>query len=169
MKTSHIARSPWFTLFALFIVSSLVTGCKNSSSTDPDIDPRDQILGTYSGGFSVTISIASLVGNPETGTSVTTITKASSSKQILVENNYANGGYIEKVTAELQSDGSYLVIDKKADQINVAALGKKLDSDYTGSAVFDVSNGTFAYTSTARAMQTGTEVKRVNTLTGTRK
>ena len=167
MTTSYVARSTRFTLLALLIIGSLVTGCKKSGGTDPDVDPRDQVVGTYNGGFSIVITAGTFAGNPETGTAVSTVTKSSSPKQIVVENNYANGGYIEKVTAELQSDGTYLVIDKKTDQIT--ALGKTLDADYTGSAVFDVASSQFSYTSTARVLQTGTEVKRVNIVTGTKK
>lgn len=167
MTTTYSIRFTRFALLALLVIGSLLTSCKKSGGTDPDIDPRDQIVGTYTGGFSIVITAGTFVGNAETGTSVTTVTKSASPKQIIVENNYANGGYIEKVTAELQSDGSYLVNDKKTDQIT--ALGKTLASDYTGTAVFDVSQSTFAYTATARTMETGTEVKRVNVLTGTKK
>ena len=166
MTTFHSIR---LTLFALLAIGSLLSGCKKTGSdVEPDVDPRDQVVGTYTGDFSSVISVGSVVGNPEKGTAATTITKVSTPKQILVENNYANGGYVEKVTAELQSDGSYLVIDKKADQITVSGLGK-YDSDYNASAVFDLSKGTFAYTATARVLQTGTEVKRVNIITGNKK
>lgn len=167
MTTSYITRSARFTLLLLLVIGSLVTGCKKGS-TDADVDPRDQIVGTYSGGFRVTISIGSIAFDPETGTSVTTITKGSSAKQILVQNVYANGAYTEKVTAELQSDGnSYQVIDKNTDQIT--ANGKKFDSDYVATTVFAASQGTFAYTATSRSLQSGTEVKRTIEVTGSKK
>lgn len=168
MTTFLSIRSTRFALLALLILGSLVAGCKKSGgSSDPEIDPRDQLVGTYNGGFSVEISIGSIPFDPETGSTVSTITKATNPKQIAIQNNYANGGLIENVTAELQSDGSYLVIDKTTDQIT--ANGKKFNSDYVGSAVFDLKSSTYAYTATSRAMQNGTEVKRTIIVNGTKK
>jgi hypothetical protein len=51
MATSYAIRSFRNALLAIVLVASLTTACKKSGIGGGDVDPRDQYVGTYDGGY----------------------------------------------------------------------------------------------------------------------
>jgi hypothetical protein len=168
MATSHAVRSFRNLLIAALLIGGLTTACKKSGGSDPDIDPRDQYVGTYSGTYRNTIYIVEdIFGEPKAGTSTITISKGSNPKEIYIEVVTAGDRMGDKklqVTAEL--DGvNFTVIDKNTDTI---PIGNPVTSDYTASGVFDPNTKQASYSSVARALRNGAQYRQTYEVLGTR-
>lgn len=169
MATSYTVRSFRNLLIAVFVISGLTTACKKPGGSDPDIDPRDQYVGTYTGTYRNTIYIVEdIFGEPKAGTATITITKGSNPKEIYIELLTAGdrtGDKNIKVTAEL--DGvNFTVIDKNTDSI---PIGNPVSSDYTASGVFDPNTKQASYSSVARGLRNGAQYRQTYEIVGTKK
>jgi len=169
MAKSYAVRSFCNLLIAIVLVSGLTTACKKSGGSDPDIDPRDQYVATYTGTYRNSIYLVEdLYDEPRAGTSTITVTKGSNPKEIYIEILTAGdrtGDRNLKVTAEL--DGvNFTVIDKNADTI---PLPRPADSDYSASGVFDPNTKQISYASVARAVRNGLQIRQTYEIVGTRK
>lgn len=169
MATSSVLRSFRTLLIAALVISGLTTACKKSGGSDPDIDPRDQYVGSYSGTYRNTIYIVEdIFGEPKAGTATATVTKGSNPKEIYIEVLTAGdrtGDKNLKVTAEL--DGvNFTVIDKNTDTI---PIGNAVNSDYTASGVFDPNTKQISYSSVARALRNGAQYRQTYEIVGTKK
>lgn len=168
MTNSYVSRS-FSTLIILAVMFGfLTTGCKKSGGTDPDIDPRDQYVGTYTGTYRNSIyNVEDLYDEPRAGTATVTITKGSNPKEIYIEMVTAGdrtGNRTLKVTADL--DGvNFTVVDKNTDTI---PLARPVDGDYTASGVFDPNTKKFGYSSVTRATRNGAQYKQTYELDCTR-
>lgn len=171
MATTYAVRSLRNTFLALFFIGSLTTACKKSGEADA-VDPRDQYVGTYTGTSRRTFyASADIFQGPIPGESTTTVTKSSNSKEVYIETTVVNnggftGGYTLRVTAELDG-ANFTVIDKSSDQIELPS--GKVDSDYTATGTFDISNKQFGYSSTARALRNGAQYSRTDEISGVKK
>lgn len=158
------------------LIGSLTTACKKSGiGGGPDVDPRDQYVGTYAGTARRTLYVsADIFQGPIPGTSTTTITKSANAGEIYIENTVVfnggfTGGYTLKVTATVDAANgtNFTVIDKQSDQIDLPS--GKVDAAYTATAVFDPKTNQVVYTATARARRNGAEYSRTDEVTSTRK
>lgn len=169
MTTSYAVRSFRNLLIAALIITGLTTSCKKSGGSDPDIDPRDQYVGTYTGTYRNTIYIVEdIFGEPRAGASTITVTKGSNPKEIYVEVVTAGdraGDKTTKVTAELNGV-NFTVIDKNTDTI---PIGNPVSSDYTASGVFDPNTKQASYSSVARALRNGAQYRQTYEVVGTKK
>lgn len=168
MNTQHTFRSVRTLLIVASVVGSLTTACKKSSS-DPDVDPRDQYVGTYNGGdrgYQSIITIGSIPLNAEYGAASIIVSKGSGSKEIYIEAPQQS----LKVTAELNGT-NFTVIDKSSSQIFIPP-----NNTYTGSyqatGVFGVDQATgknaIAVNATTQTLEKGTSITRTETYTGSR-
>lgn len=163
MTTHNAVRSFCFLLLAVCSFGLLTTSCKKSGGTDPDIDPREQYVGSYSGGFQIGINLAGIDLKPESGTAVVTISKAPNPKEIYVETTY-NNALTEKLTAEL-TGSTFKVIDRTKDVITVNTT--KYEGDYTSTGVFE--NNQVGITTVTEVRVPGGVVRRTGSITGTKK
>lgn len=160
-------------LIAVLLIGSFATACKKSGGSGPEIDPRDQYVGTYEGGegaYNSVITIGTLALSPEKGPASITVTKSANPKEIYID--IANRP--PKLTAELNG-ANFTVIDRTSDQITLVVNGQRnvIDGNYTATGVFgkDQASGKDAIviTATTEALQSGTTIKRVESINGTRK
>jgi hypothetical protein len=162
MATHYAVRSVRNLLLALVVIGSLTTACKKSGG-GTDVDPRDQYVGKYEGGFQVGINLGGIDLKPESGTAVVTVTKASNAGEIYLETVY-NSSYTEKVTAELKG-ATFTVIDRTKDVITVNTT--QIQGDYSATGVFDKNQ--VAINATTEARTAGGVVRRTGAVTGTKK
>ncbi|MBD2753463.1 hypothetical protein [Spirosoma validum] len=160
MANSYIGWSFRNLIILAVVFGFLTTGCKKSGGSDPEIDPRDQYVGTYTGTYRNSIyNVEDLYDEPKAGTATVTITKGSNPKEIYVEILTAGdrtGNRTLKVTADL--DGvNFTVNDKNTDTI---PLARPVDGDYTAAGVFDPSKNQFSYSSVTRATRNGAQYKQ---------
>lgn len=169
MAASYAVRSFRHLLIVALFISGLTTACKKTGGSDPDIDLRDQYVGTYTGTYRNSIyNVEDLYDEPKAGTATATITKGSNPKEIyiqLVTTGDRTGDRTLNVTADL--DGvNFAVIDKNTDAI---PLPRPVDSDYSASGVFDPSTKLFSYSSVARATRNGAQYKQTYEIVATKK
>ncbi|GAB4032036.1 hypothetical protein GCM10028774_11480 [Spirosoma jeollabukense] len=153
----------------MLVIGGLTTACKKSGGSDPDIDLRDQYVGTYTGTYRNSIyNVEDLYDEPKAGTATATITKGSNPKEIyiqLVTTGDRTGDRTLNVTADL--DGvNFAVIDKNTDTI---PLPRPVDSDYSATGVFDPNTKLFSYSSVARATRNGAQYKQTYEIVATKK
>ncbi|GAB3711370.1 hypothetical protein GCM10027592_48860 [Spirosoma flavus] len=165
MATPYAVRTFRATFLAVLITSFFVSGCKKNGGSGTDVDPRDQYVGTYDGGYQSSIKLATLEFPPETGTTSIVITKGANAKEIYIEVKL-NRPF--KVTAELEGNG-FKVIDRSRDQITVNVNGKatNFEGDFSATGVFDKNQ--IAITTTTETVQTGSTISRIEAITGTKK
>lgn len=169
MAKSYTVRSFRQLLLVMLVIGGLTTACKKSGGSDPDIDLRDQYVGTYVGTYRNSIyNVEDLYDEPRAGTATATITKGSNPKEIyiqLVTTGDRTGDRTLNVTADL--DGvNFAVIDKNTDTI---PLPRPADSDYSATGVFDPSTKLFSYSSVARATRNGAQYKQTYEIVATKK
>ncbi|GAB3569677.1 hypothetical protein GCM10027578_24580 [Spirosoma luteolum] len=141
----------------------LTTACKKSGSGS-DVDPRDQYVGTYDGGYQASTLINnSLESSRESGTLVINVTKSQVDNQLYLALTF-NNTTKQNLTAEL-SGASFTIIDKQKETI--AFDGKSYDANYSATGQF-VTN-TIAINTTAETLQAGITITRRGGLTGTKK
>lgn len=173
MAIFSAVRSYRNVLVALFVLSLLTTACKKSGGNDPVIDPREQYIGTYEGGqgaYNSAITIGTLTPAAETGPASITVTKSTNPKEIYID----IGGRPPRLTAEL-TGANFTIVDRTKDQIVLIINGQRnvIEGNYTATGVFgkDQASGKDAIVinTTTEALQLGTTVRRVETITGNRK
>lgn len=170
MATPYFIRSLRTLFLAVLVVGGLATSCKKSGGSDPEIDPRDQYVGTYTGTYRNSIYLVEdLYDEPKSGTATAAITKGSNAKEIYIEIITAGDRTGDKkltVTAEL-SGVNYTVIDKNTD---VIPLPRPLSSDdYNATGVFDPNTKQFSFASVARAIRNGAQYRQTYDIVCTKK
>jgi len=159
-----IVRSYRNVLMALLVVSTLTTSCKKSGGSDPDIDPREQYVGTYDGDYRITIYIGSDGLTPDVGKINVAVTKASNPKEMYFDMSY-DGNVKERVTAELNGD-TFTIIDKKTDQITLTPTNR-VNSDYAATGSFTSTQ--LLLNASANALRNGTQYSKKYDIIATRK
>lgn len=164
MTTPYAVRSLRASLLALLLIGSLVTACKKSGGVDA-VDPRDQYVGTYDGGYQAsTLVNNSLETNRESGTAKITVSKAQTMNQLYLELLF-NGVAKQNVTIEL-SEKSFTVIDKQTESL--VFDGKTYASaKYTATGQFV--DKTIVMNTTVETLQSGITLSRQGSITGTMK
>jgi hypothetical protein len=164
MTTKPYLVSFFNAFIALLVIGSLVAGCKRLGS-ESDVDPREQYLGTYTGGAQITTNVGGFEYTPESATVVVTVTKAANDNEVYLDKNYNNGAYTERVTAQL-SGTTFKIIDKTRGIVRVNAI-TQVEGDYSSQGVLQ--NNTIAMTSVTEARQSGAVVRLVESLNASRK
>jgi len=163
MTPSSLRLSVRPLLFALLALVTLATGCRTSGSAD-DVDPRDQYIGTYNGGYQASTLInSSLESSREAGTISAVITKSQVANQLYLDITY-NSAVKQTLTAELNGS-NFTIIDKQTESISFD--NKTYTADYKASGQF-VTND-FALNTTAETLQSGVTISRRLSITGTKK
>lgn len=160
MATSYAVRSFQNIILALVVIGTFTTSCKKSGGADA-VDPRDQYVGAYEGGYQSVIRFGGAELKPETGTTTITVTKSSNSKEIYID---IKGNRPYQVTAEL-TGASFKVIDRTQDQIYVQ--GTTFTGQYSATGTFDKNQ--FAMSTTTETLQGGTVISRAESIMGTKK
>lgn len=149
---------------ALLVIGSLTTACKKSGGVD-DVDPRDQYVGVYEGGYQAsTLVNNSLETSRESGTVKITVTKAQPLNQLYLELLF-NNTTKQNVTAEL-TEKSFTVIDKQTETLLFD--GKTYtNASYKASGQFV--EKTIVINTTVEILQSGVTLSRQGSITGTLK
>lgn len=164
MATPYAVRSLQLSFLALLLIGSLTTACKKSGGVDA-VDPRNQYVGTYEGGYqSSKLVNNSLESSRETGTVKITVTKAQPENQLYLELLF-NGTTKQNLTAEL-TEKSFIVIDKTTESL---LFDGKIypNAKYTATGQFV--EKTIVINTTTEVLQSGVTLSQQGSITGTLK
>ncbi|GAB4022222.1 hypothetical protein EXU85_23335 [Spirosoma sp. KCTC 42546] len=163
MATSYAVRSFRNALFTLLAIGLLTASCKKSGGADA-VDPRDQYVGTYTGGFQTSFTVGGVESAPESGTATIVISKGSNPREFYIDATMPRPQAL-KVTAQLDESGkTFTVIDRNQDQMSV--LNKTFTGDFTATGVFE--NNQIAISTTTETVQGG-RISRYESISGTKK
>lgn len=164
MITPYAVRLFRTSFLALLVISLLTTACKKSDGVDA-VDPRNQYVGVYDGGYQAsTLVNNSLETNRESGTVKITVSKAQAANQLYLELLF-NGATKQTVTVEL-SEKTFTVIDKQSEPL--VFDGKTYaDAKYTANGQFV--DKTIVINTTVETLQSGVTLSRQGSITGTLK
>lgn len=167
MATPYAVRSVRNALLAFALIGSLTTACKKSGLGGADVDPRDQYVGTYDGGYTSTTLINNSLpaSDPEAGKVQITVAKAQTANQVYMELVF-NGTAKQALTAEL-TDATFTVIDKQSEPLVFG--GKTYDAKYTAQGQFVVKDKAFTLNTVAETLQLGVTLTKRGDITGTKK
>lgn len=164
MIIPYAVRSLRTSLLALLIIGSLTTACKKSGGVD-GVDPRDQYVGVYDGGYQTsTLVNNSLETNRESGTVKITVSKAQATNQLYLELLF-NGVTKQNVTAEL-SEKAFSVIDKQTESL---VFDGKTYSNAAYKATGQFVDKTIVINTTTEILQSGITLSKQGSITGTMK
>lgn len=165
MATSYAIRSFRNALLAIVLVGSLTTACKKSGLGGADVDPRDQFVGTYDGGYQAsTLVNNSLESSRESGKVTITITKSEVAKQFYIDLLF-NGTSSQKLTAEM-TDNTFAIIDKQSETL--VFDGKPYpNSKYTATGQFVEKD--FLMNTVTETLASGVTISRRGSISGTKK
>jgi hypothetical protein len=164
MATPYAIRSVRSALLVIAVIGSLTTGCKNSGIGGSDVDPRDQYVGTYDGGYQAsTLVNNSLESNRESGKITITVSKSEVANQFYLDLLF-NGVTSQKLTAEL-SNNTFTVIDKQSETLLFD--GKNYPAKYTATGQFAEKD--IVVNTVTETLQSGITLSRRGSLTGTKK
>ena len=165
MATSYAIRSFRNALLAIVLVGSLTTACKKSGIGGGDVDPRDQYIGTYDGGYQASNLINnSLESSRESGKVTVTITKSEVANQFYIDLVF-NGAASQKLTAEL-TNNTFTVIDKQSETL--VFDGKTYaNAKYTATGQFVEKD--FLMNTVTETLQSSVTLSRRGSITGTKK
>lgn len=167
MATAHAIRSVRNALAAVALLVSLTTACKKSGLGGADVDPRNQYVGVYDGGYTSTtlINNALPAGDPEAGKVQITVSKAQPANQVYVELLF-NGSAKQTMTAEL-TDATFTIIDKQSEPL--VFLGKTYDAKYTAQGQFVVKDKTLTLNTVTETLQLGVTLTKRGDISGIKK
>jgi hypothetical protein len=165
MATSYAIRSFRNALLAIVLVASLTTACKKSGIGGGDVDPRDQYVGTYDGGYQASNLINnSLESSRESGKVTVAITKSEVPNQFYIDLTF-NGAASQKLTAEM-TNNTFTVIDKQSETL--VFDGKSYaNAKYTATGQFVEKD--FLMNTVTETLQSGVTLSRRGSITGTKK
>lgn len=148
------------TLF--FVLLLAITACK-TRNTEEDVDPRDQYVGAYAGGYQAVIKIGSSELDPESGNVTINISKSTNAKEIYIE--FVFDRTTEKLTAEING-ADFTIIDKKTESFTIN--NTKIDAQYTATGKF-VNGKEIVIQTQAGAVRGGVQYVKSGSISGTRK
>ena len=153
-----------FALLLFLIAGTLACKQKAKIEDIPPVDPRERMLGAYTVGYQARITIATAEGALESGTATLEVTKAIQGNELFLDFTF-NTSTKERLVAQL-TGGKFTVINKKTETIY--ALNRTFEGEYTGNGEFTDRNE-FILVTSAQTNQNGTTIKRVGSITGTKK
>ena len=167
MATAHAIYSVRKAFAVVAFLISLTTACKKSGLGGADVDPRDQYVGIYDGGYTSTTFINSTLpaNAPEAGKVEVTVSKTQTVNQLYVELLF-NGTTKQMLTVEL-TDATFRVIDKQTEPLTFG--GKTYNAAYTAQGQFVVKDKVFTLNTVAETLQQGVTLTKRGDITGTRK
>lgn len=167
MVTKYAIRSVRNALLAIALMGSVTTACKKSGLGGADVDPRDQYVGVYDGGYTSTTYINNTLpaSNPEAGKVQVTVSKAQAANQLYVELLF-NGSAKQTLTAEF-TDAAFTIIDKQSEPLVFG--GKTYDAKYTAQGQFVVKDKAFTLNTIAETLQLGVTLTKRGDITGVKK
>lgn len=154
-------------LYFLFLLGVLAS-CKTKDITEVEVDPRDQYIGTYQGGYQGQITTGSFVTQIFSGSALISVEKAAAAKEMKMTFTYNKGQqfeYTEKLTAEM-TDNKFTIIDKRTENVTLGPTTYELP--FKGSGEFTATKQ-IAMTTSAEIMRDGTTLKKVSGITGEKK
>lgn len=164
MATAYAIRSVRNALLAIVLIGSLTTACKKSGIGGVDVDPRDQYVGTYDGGYQVsTLVNSSFESNRESGKITVTVTKSEVANQFYLDLLF-NGVTGQKLTAELAGN-AFTVIDKQSETLTFD--GKTYTAKYTATGQF--TEKVITVNTVTETLQSGVTLSRRGDISGTKK
>lgn len=164
MAIPYTIRQVRNALLAIALIGSLTTACKKSGIGGADVDPRDQYVGVYSGGYQAASTVNNaLPYDEETGTMGITVSKSQVANQLYIELVF-NGVIKQNLTAEL-TNNEFKVIDKQSEPIKFN--GKNYDGQYSATGQFVEKAVTI--NTVAETLQSGVTLTRRGNISGTKK
>lgn len=164
MATAHAIRSVRNALVAVALLVTLTTACKKSGLGGADVDPRNQYVGTYEGGYQTSTLINnSLESNRESGKITITVTKSETANQFYLDLLF-NGVTSQKLTAELVGN-AFTVIDKQSETLSFD--GKSYTAKYTATGQF--TEKVITLNTVTETLQSGVTLSRRGDISGTKK
>lgn len=164
MASAYAIRSFRSALLAVVVLASLTTACKKSGIGGGDVDPRDQYVGVYDGGYQASNFLNnSLESKRESGTVTVTITKSEVIGQFYIDMLFNNTSS-QKLTAEL-TDNTFRVIDKQSEPL--VYDGTTYTANYTATGQFAEKD--FLLNTVAETLQAGQTLSRRGSITATKK
>lgn len=163
MTPSSLRLSTRPLLFVLLALVTLATGCRTSGSAD-EVDPRDQYVGTYDGGYQAsTLVNNSRESNRENGTVSIAVTKTQVANQLYFTITF-NGSTKQTLTAELNGS-AFTIIDKQTESFIYD--GQSIEGTYKASGQF--TDNVLALNTVVENLDSGITVTRRGSITGTKK
>ena len=164
MAIDYGIRSVRNALLAIVLIGSLTTACKKSGLGGADVDPRNQYVGTYEGGYqTATLVNNSLESNRESGKITITVTKSETANQFYLDLLF-NGVTNQKLTAELVGN-AFTVIDKQSETLSFD--GKSYTAKYTATGQF--TEKVITVNTVTETLQSGVTLSRRGDISGTKK
>lgn len=164
MATAHAIRQVRNALAAVALLVTLTTACKKSGLGGADVDPRNQYVGTYEGGYQASTLINnSLESNRESGKITITVTKSETANQFYLDLLF-NGVTNQKLTAELVGN-AFTVIDKQSETLSFD--GKNYTAKYTATGQF--TDKVITLNTVTETLQSGVTLSRRGDISGTKK
>ncbi len=151
------------------LLLGVLASCKQSGGADDVlIDPRDQYVGTYQGGYTGQTTSGPFPLSIFSGPALITVEKAAAPKEVTLTFVYNKGQAFEnteKLTAEL-TDRKFTIIDKRTEIVTVGPTTYELP--YTATGEF-TETSKIAMTTSAEIERGGTILKKVAGITGEKK
>ncbi|WP_345263590.1 hypothetical protein [Nibrella viscosa] len=148
------------TLF--FVLLLAVSACKLKNGRE-DVDPREQYVGTFAGGYQAVIRIGSSELDPESGNATITVAKGANPKEIALD--LVMGQVTERLTAEVNG-ADFTIIDKKQDRFSIN--NTVIEGQYSATGKFVNANEIVIQTQ-AGAVRGGVQYVKSGSISGTRK
>lgn len=165
MAPAYAIRSFRNALLAVVILASLTTACKKSGIGGGDVDPRDQYVGVYEGGYQASNLINnSLESSRESGTLTVTITKSEVANQFYIDLLFNNASS-QKLTAEM-TNNTFTVIDKQSETL---VFDGNTYPNATYSATGQFVEKDFLLNTVTQTLQSGVTLSRRGSITATKK
>ena len=154
--TTPYAFRPLRNLFlALCFIGFCTTACKKAGSGSGEIDPRDQYVGTYDGGYTTqTLLNNALPYSDEAGKVTIAVSKSQAIDELYLDFTF-NSTTKERRTAQL-TENKFTITDKQSETIYFGTDSKGspvgYDAAYTANGQFTENNLLITTKSEARAV-----------------
>ncbi len=164
MAIPYATRSIRTVLLVTALIGSLTTACKKSGLGGADVDPRDQYVGAYEGGYQAASTVNNaLPYDEESGTITINVLKSQVANQLYIELVF-NGTNKQNLTAELVNT-EFKVIDKQNEPIKFN--GRNFDGQYSATGQFV--EKAITINTVTETLQSGVTLTRRGSISGTRK
>lgn len=155
-------------LYCVLLLGALASCKQSGGGMDAQIDPRDQYVGSYQGGYSGQVTTGSFVSSIFSGSALITVEKATAPKEVTLTVVYNKGQAFEnseKLTAELTAR-KFVIIDKRIEKVTSGPTTYELP--YTATGEF-TEKSQFVMTTSSEIERGGTTLKKVAGITGEKK